>query len=224
MFQTPGYSVGFDPKWRNQVVHNKAATGVSEVLGWSESFIEDFRQASFCGGTGVCRSPEKLRWKAPDRGFFKINTDAAIDTAGGRSGLGVIIRDCKGLVMASACYGISASLQPQIAEAMAIFRGILLAFSSGLLPALLESDALSVVNEINAKEPSFADVGVVVSDILGVLGGVRVLSVNFAPRDVNVVAHGLAKLALSYVGEWVWLEDCPLCVESLVLGDSLIAL
>ena len=44
---------------------------------------------------------------------------------------------------------------------------------------------------------------------------------NFVPHVANVVAHGLAKLALSYVGEFVWLEDCPLKVENLIFGDFL---
>jgi hypothetical protein len=62
--------------------------------------------------------------------------------------------------------------------------------------------------------------GVVISDILSVLCEGNVLSVNFVPHGANVVAHGLAKLALSFVSESVWLEDCPIYVESLVLGDS----
>ncbi|KAI9170277.1 hypothetical protein LWI28_025453 [Acer negundo] len=68
------------------------------------------------------------------------------------SGLGVIIQDWKGLVMESACYGLNANLQPHIAEAMAIHKGILLAGSVGLLPAVLESDTLNVVNTISTGD------------------------------------------------------------------------
>ena len=64
--------------------------------------------------------------------------------------------------------------------------------------------------------PSF-EVGVVVNDILLFLSQYNFVSINFVPRLANNVAHDLAKLALSYMGEFFWLEECPLCVESLVL-------
>ncbi|TXG63354.1 hypothetical protein EZV62_010348 [Acer yangbiense] len=94
--------------------------------------------------------------------------------------------------------------KPQIAEAMAILEGIRLAGNSKLLPATLESNALFVVLTVGKKEASSSKVGVVVNDILSFLIHVNVFSVNFVHRSANSVTHGL--------------EDCPLCVENLVLG------
>ncbi|KAK1550157.1 hypothetical protein Q3G72_014642 [Acer saccharum] len=75
----------------------------------------------------------------------------------------------------------------------------MLAVHMGLLLTVLELDVLNVVNVIRSKASPCADVGVVIDDILCVLSQVNVLSVNFFPRVTNVVARGLAKLALSYV-------------------------
>ncbi|KAL5784911.1 hypothetical protein ACOSQ2_007303 [Xanthoceras sorbifolium] len=33
------------------------------------------------------------------------------------------------------------------------------------------------------------------------------------------VAHCLAKFSLSFINNFVWLKDCPLCVTNLVLND-----
>ena len=57
------------------------------------------------------------------------------------SSIGVVIRDSQGFVMASLCLHIGACLQPQIAKAMAILRGLRLAMKTGLVPTSLESDA-----------------------------------------------------------------------------------
>ncbi|KAL5782002.1 hypothetical protein ACOSP7_007031 [Xanthoceras sorbifolium] len=40
-----------------------------------------------------------------------------------------------------------------------------------------------------------------------------------APVDVRSVAHCLAKFSLSFINNFVWLKDCPLCVTNLVLND-----
>ncbi|KAK1575952.1 hypothetical protein Q3G72_009700 [Acer saccharum] len=64
-------------------------------------------------------------------------------------------------------------------------KGIRLAVENGLVFAVLESDALSVVDAIHLK---------------------------FVPHAK--VAHGLARLALDHVGEFVWLDDCSLSMES----------
>ncbi|KAK3229180.1 hypothetical protein Dsin_001061 [Dipteronia sinensis] len=136
------------------------------------------------------------------------------------TGLVVVARDCHGRVMASFCQNIRTYYLPQTAEAMAILEGIHLVVNSGLLPVSLESNALSVVQVISKKEAPSSEVGVVVNDILRLLCQVDIVSVNFVPRLAISVAHGLARLALSHAGQLIWLEDCPLCVESLVLGIS----
>ncbi|KAK3224784.1 hypothetical protein Dsin_004646 [Dipteronia sinensis] len=185
---------------RNQVVNYQVGLGDIEVCMWSEFFIHDFRQSL------VKENPRRMgswvtpRWQAPEVGIFKINTDKAVVTKDGVSGLGVVIRDDKGFVRASACYGFKVNYHPQIAEALAIYKGILLTVNTGLLPAMLESDALTVVNVIRSQVLPSADEVVVISDILCAINGTNILSMNFVLRVANMVAHGLAKLALSYVG------------------------
>ncbi|KAK0580643.1 hypothetical protein LWI29_004599 [Acer saccharum] len=87
-----------------------------------------------------------------------------------------------------------------------------------ILFSLVESDALSVVDLISAKVTPSSDVGIIIHDILNLVSSWFV-SFNFVPRLANRVAHSLAKLALDYEGRSVWIGDCPLVVESLVLGD-----
>ncbi|KAK1587419.1 hypothetical protein Q3G72_012617 [Acer saccharum] len=121
--------------------------------------------------------------------------------------------------MASLCEQIEVCYQPQIVEALAILRGLKLAMEIGLVPTVLESDAQAVINAIGSQVVPSSEVGVIIHDILSVFGRSSFSSINFVPTLANNVAHNLAKLALSHAGEFVWLDDCPLSVESLVLGD-----
>ncbi|KAL5774840.1 hypothetical protein ACOSP7_012397 [Xanthoceras sorbifolium] len=80
-------------------------------------------------------------------------------------GLGVVIRDSKGLVMLSSSRNLDACYSPNIAEAKAILFGMQLAIDSGLLPAVVESDSSSVISLINAKNSIFTDIGSILADI-----------------------------------------------------------
>ena len=42
-----------------------------------------------------------MRWKAPPSEFSKVNFDGAIFKEEDKAGIGVVIQDCQGLVLAS---------------------------------------------------------------------------------------------------------------------------
>ncbi|KAK3198410.1 hypothetical protein Dsin_021825 [Dipteronia sinensis] len=56
-----------------------------------------------------------------------------------------------------------------ITKTGAIFRGIVLAVSSGLLPLVVESDAKAVIELINGGVAPQADIVVIIQDILNLL-------------------------------------------------------
>ena len=64
-----------------------------------------------------------VRWLPPPPGVVKINTDAALNSLQGRTGLGMVARDCDGKVVASSCRRMSANFHPQVAEALALLAG-----------------------------------------------------------------------------------------------------
>ncbi|KAK1591591.1 hypothetical protein Q3G72_010033 [Acer saccharum] len=102
---------------------------------------------------------------------------------------------------------------------MAVLRGIRFALVSGLVPFVIETDALNVGRFIRSGRPLDADVGSVINEILVVLDDCSNPSILFASRKVNSVAHRLAKMALSIDEDMFWLEFVPPYAEMLVLGD-----
>ena len=109
---------------RNSAVHNSGPISPVDIVGWAESFLADFRQSStdisLVRNAAVERAPIVPSWRPPDVGMYKINTDAALDLGRRRTGSEAIIRDSKGLVMASYVHISSGVLSTLMAESLAI--------------------------------------------------------------------------------------------------------
>ena len=210
---------------RNVALQKNTLLPASDICDWALGFFNDFRGANEKGSSSISVEAVKLStWQPPLTGFIKINTDAVLNSRLNLTGLGVVARDCYGRVLASFCRNVRASYQPQIAEALAILECLRLAINRNFSHIIVESDALVVVQLISQKDPPLSEVGVVVTNILELAEHFTAVSFLFVPRLLNRVAHGIAKLALNHGGESLWLDDCPLAVESLVLGDAPVSL
>lgn len=175
----------------------------------------DVQAAPKFGGSGL----PIPSWRPSDASLFKVNTEARIDLGKNRTGSGAIIRDYRGLVMASCAQNLTMAFPPLLAEAVGILRSICFAWESGLSPCLVESDSQVVVSMINSGVAPISNVGLVISDILDLVNASPFCCVCFAPHKANMVAHCLAKLGLSNVFDSFWMEEVPPCMALVVLGE-----
>ncbi|KAF5477417.1 hypothetical protein F2P56_004057 [Juglans regia] len=132
--------------------------------------------------------PHITQWFAPPTKFFKANWDAAIDKCNSRLGIGVIIRDSD----ASLCVEL------------------------GLHQFILEGDSLGVVKAVQQGKESWSSTGMVIRDIKVLLSKVRGWSIQHVPREINVIAHVLAKFALTCLEDCILIEDYPSCIQHLL--------
>ncbi|KAK2641436.1 hypothetical protein Ddye_023199 [Dipteronia dyeriana] len=123
---------------------------VQNVVAWSTSFLAAYEAAndSVVDDQRCLGTIEEARWRPSTKLMYKINTNASIQAQSNCMGVGIVIRDRSGWVMGSSAQRIQACFTPQIAEAIAILRGIEFARDMGLLPVVVESDALGVVKHI----------------------------------------------------------------------------
>ncbi|KAK2647504.1 hypothetical protein Ddye_014993 [Dipteronia dyeriana] len=152
-------------------------------------------------------------------GWYKVNTDAAISNDGIKMGFGIIILNSNGVVMASSVQSLNSRFPHQMAEAMAIFKGLQFAVETGLVPCVMESDAQVVINHLNSVVAPLSDVGLIIQDIFSFCEKSLSCFFNFVPRNGNMVAHYLAKLGLSSWIDNFWMEECPPCVILDVMRD-----
>ncbi|KAK3188397.1 hypothetical protein Dsin_027958 [Dipteronia sinensis] len=204
---------------RNQKVHGNWCDTSEDVLGWSVCFLNEFQNTNWPDEKhkNVAQAT-KMNWVNPDVGTFKVNTAAVSNGNHYKTGIGVIVRDHKGLVMGAITQPILSLYSPQVAKAIAILKGIQFAMEKDLLPTVIESDAKGVVELINRGVTPCSDVGVITTDILALLA-TRPISIVYSSRPTNIVAVKLAKIASLATSSKIWVNSAPLSVENLVRGD-----
>ncbi|KAI9165102.1 hypothetical protein LWI28_007635 [Acer negundo] len=105
-----------------------------------------------------------VRWCPLSVEYFKLDTDASLNTRIGCVGIGAVIRDHCGHVLVASSQRIDMSYTVEITEAMAMLQGNVLAVETWVVSIVVESGALSVVNQVVYEVPMSADVGIVVCD------------------------------------------------------------
>ena len=147
---------------------------------------------------GNQRSLIRKAWNPPQRGYVKVNVDAATNSEKQLSGLGAVIRDENGNVIAAAIkvsrfYGEAAYAE---AEAEAIDWGLQIADRASLSSLVVESDAQEVVQLVNNNQGCKSEIYWIISEVQSMLENFNSISVQYTHRSCNVLAHSLAKLAL----------------------------
>ncbi|KAK3229800.1 hypothetical protein Dsin_001681 [Dipteronia sinensis] len=99
--------------------------------------------------------------------------------------------------MASCSQRLDASYSPKAVEAVALLRGIDFAVDVGMVPVVIESDVLGVVNLVNSGKPSSAEIGLVIDDIVS----------RLFCRAVGSVSLSLGRQILLpiFLPKWLWI-------------------
>ena len=92
------------------------------------------------------------RWRAPPVGFVKANFDGANSDISRLSGVGVVIRDSDGAVLASCAKKIDQAYKAEDTEALAALKALTFAHELGFHNVVLEGDALSLIYALKSQE------------------------------------------------------------------------
>nr|POE70879.1 hypothetical protein CFP56_79040 [Quercus suber] len=138
------------------------------------------------------RPKRRVRWKPPDQDTFKINFDGVIFAEDKCSGLGVIIRNQEGLVIASMSTQVPQQLQPIEIEALAASNALGFAREVGISEAVLEGNSSLVMTALKTKNPGLAPFGLSIQDSLSLSSGFSKLYYSHTKREGNIVAQSLA--------------------------------
>ncbi|XP_071923288.1 uncharacterized protein [Coffea arabica] len=205
-------------KDRNEINFNGKGRGPGVVVNKA---VTEWLEYQECVGEGSEEEEEpqqlkkeKGRWTAPDKGWIKLNTDAALNRQNRKAGWGIVARDWEGKLIATwACPSFTCSV-PVLEEALAIRAAMVKAATEGWEKIIIESDCKVVIDKI---EKGMEDVvtSTVLQDIKLLQYNFEECWFSFVRRDFNFVSHSLAKFALKLdaIVDWkanfpVWLLDC----------------
>lgn len=123
--------------------------------------------------------------------MHKVNVDASMSRYG--DGLGVVIRDSEGIVVAWRCRKIPYINCPTIGEALVARCAVDLAKEQHMQHIIFEGDCKGVIDQIQNSVPSLSSTGGIIEEIKKMLTTFNYAYFLYGRRDGNNVAHLLAR-------------------------------
>jgi ribonuclease HI len=161
------------------------------------------------------------RWIAPSPGWVKINWNASIDKKKGCIGLGAIIRDSAGNVLAAHGIVREGLSDPTTTEALGVILAIPLGRNRGLRMIQVEGDAKLIVEAVNSGNEDSSMRGHLIADIRVFLRDFQVWKVEHVSREGNKAAHILARMAVNQNLDSVWNGTVPENIRDLVVSEQM---
>ena len=134
------------------MVHESNGIPSSQIWGYAQRLLCDYKGA--ITASFISQQPPDVGWVAPPPGMYKINVDGqdgATSEDERLSSVGVVIRDCRGSVVAARGKLQPAKYSVEVTEALAVEEGIMLARELHLQQILIESDSITVVQAVNSS-------------------------------------------------------------------------
>ncbi|XP_062171126.1 uncharacterized protein LOC133876913 [Alnus glutinosa] len=179
---------------------------------------ESLSLVSYADGSNFCKL-----WKPPVAGFLKVNWDASLNVKSELVGLGCVIRNVEGFVVAAKCCVRKSVVDPVCAEAMATLVALDFCCEMGYVNIQCESDSLQIIKGVCNSDHPLDRIGHFIDAIKQKAAGFSVCKWSHCYRDANEVAHILAKRASSNGISHVWVEEMPLFISSASFRDLLVS-
>ena len=151
--------------------------------------------------------------------WVKINFDGAVFKDEDRVGIGVVVRDSQGMVIASLSQNIPLPHSVVNLETLAACRALEFSPELGFNKAILEGDSMIVMAALRDPSPSLASYGLLVQDAQLMARLFTCISFQHVGRVGNNVAHNLVRHARHVTGFLVWIEDVPIQIFAAFQAD-----
>ncbi|KAL2928100.1 hypothetical protein RDABS01_006903 [Bienertia sinuspersici] len=181
-------------KMRNKAVFDGAMQNSTTIFN---QFLSDYYASNKYLQINLVRpiiQDQLQKWRPPQSGFYKLNTDGSWRGIAAAGGGGVIRSEDGGWAT-----GFSASFHartPLAAELLALKKGLQLAWDHNFKKLEVEVDAKELLNLLNSGlDQPYHDLFVLIHEVSQMLKWDWVVILNHIHRDYNQVAHLLAYLS-----------------------------
>ena len=157
-------------------------------------------------------------WKPSTGQLYKLNFDGATFANG--SGVGAVIRNTAGEVMATLLARGEVVTDSEEVEALAFWKALEFAIDARFSELVVEGDNSMVMFSVSSTTPNWSRLGVIYDDIRYLAAGLHYVSFNCIRRSANLIAHSQAQYANVLDEEVVWLEDSPPPARDALYFDS----
>ncbi|XP_075655226.1 uncharacterized protein LOC142625459 [Castanea sativa] len=137
---------------RNKLRLNQPCCLTKELQKMAEDSWTEIRRHNLKLNRFSSSPTHQILWTAPTLDSYKINYDGALSTTDNKCGIGIVVRDCHGEVIASLIQQLDQAYQPVEVEAMATSKAVEFGSELGIRRAIIEGDSAVVVKSLTSKE------------------------------------------------------------------------
>ena len=173
------------PLWnrRNKCRTNEPQYPLNQVMQFAKERRKEFQTAQSTFPKQMHK--KHTRWKPPEAGHFKVNYDRAIFKEQGKAGIGVVIRNSDGAVLASLSQQIPLPTTVAQVEALAARRAAEFSLEIGIDQVIIEGDSEVIYKDLIDPGPSLALHGHLICDILQFANVFSLCTFNTVGRTGN---------------------------------------
>ena len=176
---------------RNNLRLGKTCGTLGQLLSQAKDKLREFSLHNTVTTSAMRRI--LARWTPPDDEYYKINFDGALFQADNCAGIGVVIRNGDGQVMASLSQQIPLPSTVIEVEALAACRALILEQEIGFTRVVLEGDSQTLITALKTDSHTLAHFGHIVQDIQYLASSLSDVSYSHVRNQCNTVAHSLAR-------------------------------
>jgi ribonuclease HI len=161
-----------------------------------------------------------VSWQKPPQGWYKCNVDAGFRIESSKTSSGWCLRDHMGRFIRAATTwrdGICSIIE---GESLALLEALLALQQQGLTHVIIESDSKSVVDAIQHVRGGSSEFSLIISQINNILFCNPNFVVKFIKRQANMVAHTLARAAISQPRRCTF-DILPHCISTLLVNEMI---
>ncbi|XP_075670417.1 uncharacterized protein LOC142640223 [Castanea sativa] len=163
--------------------------------------------------------PKDIKWLPLPTNWVKINFDGATFAASSSAGLGAIIRNDLGLVMAAFTQPIPLPTSVEMVEVLAARSALCFAKDLGFSKLIVEGDSKIAIHALTNDDLFSSSFGHIIKDIKRLSSTLENVIFSHTHRQGNRVAHGMARMACNFSLFQSWMEDVPPGVKAVYLSE-----
>ena len=200
---------------RRKFIHEGIMQSPFSIMTMAKRLIEELEFVNRAQFKETSKCQPRLGsqcWRAPESGFSKLKTDAAVSKSGSHGAVAAVCRDNQGAFIACSALVVQNVSDPETLEAMACLEAQALAEDCRINKVLVASDCLNVINNINVMPRCVYMM--VLQDIHQRSKSFDCVRFAHEGKESNREAHFLAKYACTLgVGRHIWLTSPPIFID-----------
>ncbi|KAL6130521.1 hypothetical protein ACLB2K_068900 [Fragaria x ananassa] len=203
---------------RNNMLWSDKQQTAQEIICGTMSWYHEFTTINY-PQQKPSKTSQRVKWFPPAVDHLKLNVDGAFMPNETEGGVGGILRDNQGIVVAAFTKHISGINSANQAELEAIRAGLIWLKTYNFHNCILETDCQVAVNEVQLQDYISLEYGNIIDDIHELLEGFDDVYISFAPRTAKAAAHRLASDAFESVGYVQWMDAIPYMLRDTLKHD-----